>query len=60
MQDENPTVRGKTFNAAQVGAWLAFAGTLFVFWQFMRDVHKDNVETRERLVVIEQKLWPKA
>lgn len=59
MQDDNSVnVRGKTFNINQIGAWLAFAGTLFMFWQFMRDVHKDNVEMRERLVKIEQKLWP--
>ena len=60
MSDDNTiTVKGKTFNINQIGAWLAFAGTLFMFWQFMRDVHKDNVDTRERLVAIEQKLWPK-
>jgi len=53
------TAKGKTFNLNQIGAWLAFGGTLFMFWQFMRDVHKDNVETRERVTIIEQKLWPK-
>jgi hypothetical protein len=58
-EDNVVIIKGKTFNINQIGAWLAFVGTLFMFWQFMRDVHKDNVEQRERLVVIEQKLWPK-
>ena len=58
-EDNLVTVRGKTFNVNQIGAWLAFVGTLFMFWQFMRDVHKDNVDARERLVIVEQKLWPK-
>jgi len=60
MQDDNKvTLKGKTFNINQIGAWIAFVGTLFVFWQFMRDLHKDNADTRERIVIIEQKLWPK-
>jgi hypothetical protein len=54
--DNTVDIRGKTFNINQIGAWLAFAGTLFMFWQFMRDVHKDNLETRERLVILEQNL----
>jgi hypothetical protein len=58
--DNKISVKGKTFNFNQMGAWIAFAGTLFMFWQFMRDVHKDNVEARERIVTIEQKLWPKS
>lgn len=55
-KDNKVTVKGKTFNINQIGAWLAFAGTLFMFWQFMRDVHKDNVEIRERIVKLEQKI----
>jgi hypothetical protein len=51
-------VRGKAFNLNQIGAWLAFAGTLFMFWQFMRDVHKDNVELRERVVKLEMQVNP--
>ncbi len=59
QEDNNIRIKGRIFNSAQAGAWIAFGGTLFIFWQFMRDVHKDNVDTRERIVVIEQKLWPK-
>ena len=60
MSEDNKVVyKGKTFNINQIGAFIAFVGTLFMFWQFMRDVHKDNVDTRERIVIIEQKLWPK-
>jgi hypothetical protein len=46
-------LKGKTFNINQVGAWLAFVGTLFVFWQFMRDVHKDITDVKERISVLE-------
>lgn len=54
MSIENKVeIKGKTFNINQIGAWLAFAGTLFMFWQFMRDVHKDNVDVRERLTLVE-------
>lgn len=53
------TIKRKTFNLNQIAAWLAFVGTLFMFWQFMRDGHKDNIEVRERITHIEAKLWPK-
>lgn len=53
--DNQVEIKGKTFNINQIGAWIAFVGTLFMFWQFMRDVHKDNVEIRERIVRLEEK-----
>lgn len=51
--ENNLKIKSRTFDLNQIGAWLAIAGTLFIFWQFMRDVHKDNMDTRDRLTALE-------
>jgi hypothetical protein len=57
MSNENKVeFKGRTFNLNQIGAWIAFVGTLFMFWQFMRDVHRDNIELRERTSKLEIKV----
>lgn len=32
---------------------------LFMFWQAWRDIFTNVMEIKERVTVIEQKLWPK-
>ena len=51
--DEIVQLGKKTFNLSQIGAWIAFCATLFMFWQFMRDVHKDTSDIKERTAQLE-------
>ena len=45
--------KGRKFDLNTLGTWVAIVGTLFMFWQFMRDVHKDITDVKERTSVLE-------
>jgi len=60
MADTTPTKRDySSIDYEKILMYLGIISFLITFWQGWRDIHKDLSEVKERLAVIEQKLWPK-
>lgn len=46
----------QSVNWDKIGTWVAIIGAFFMYWQSMRDIHKDILNICERLTRIEVKV----
>jgi len=42
-------IKKTQFNWEKIGGWIGIATCFFMFWQSMRDIHKDMIDFRKEI-----------
>jgi 4-hydroxybenzoate polyprenyltransferase len=43
-------------NWEKLSTWIALMGVFFMFWQSMRDIHKDMIDIRKDLSIVSERI----
>lgn len=52
MENEKKT----SINWDKIGTWAAVIGAFFMFWQSMRDIHKDMMDIRKEINILSERI----